>query len=140
MCFAFGSSSRTFARDSPNCTGSGKTVIEFCSAETKDEFKISENRVVRSSVAMILKPCFETKRYSNTPNLGDSVSEVILATAASILCLKSRRSTGSGGTYTQSLMNPTDKNHMASDRVNVEAMRNKLYCEALCGKSIGRVQ
>ncbi|GFW11455.1 hypothetical protein TNCV_3809741 [Trichonephila clavipes] len=29
---------------------------------------------------------------------------------------------------------------MASDRVNVEAMRNKLYREALCGKSIGLLQ
>ncbi|GFX85427.1 hypothetical protein TNCV_3716011 [Trichonephila clavipes] len=29
---------------------------------------------------------------------------------------------------------------MVSDWVNVEAMRNKLYREALCGKSIARVQ
>ncbi|GFV39824.1 hypothetical protein TNCV_2478401 [Trichonephila clavipes] len=33
-----------------------------------------------------------------------------------------------------------DKNHMASDRVNVEVMRNRLYREALCSQSIGRVQ
>ncbi|GFT26607.1 putative DD41D transposase [Trichonephila clavipes] len=62
-----------------------------------------------------------------------SVSEVILAAAASILCRKSGRSAGSGSTY-------TDKNHMESDRGNVEAMRNKLYRDALCGKSSGRVQ
>ncbi|GFY03042.1 hypothetical protein TNCV_980471 [Trichonephila clavipes] len=30
-----------------------------------------------------------------------------------------------------------DKSHMASDRMNVEAMRYKLYREALCGQSIG---
>ncbi|PRD32618.1 UNVERIFIED_CONTAM: hypothetical protein NCL1_19899 [Trichonephila clavipes] len=35
-----------------------------------------------------------------------SVSEEILATSASILCLKSESSAGSRGTYTQSFMNP----------------------------------
>ncbi|GFT05983.1 hypothetical protein TNCV_3927131 [Trichonephila clavipes] len=45
---------------------------------------------------------------------------------ASILCLKSGRSAGSGGT---SLMSPTDKNPMVSDRVNVEVMRNNLHLE-----------
>ncbi|GFY07810.1 hypothetical protein TNCV_4287461 [Trichonephila clavipes] len=33
-----------------------------------------------------------------------SASEAILATSASIMCLKSGRSAGSGGTYTQYLM------------------------------------
>ncbi|GFU16512.1 uncharacterized protein TNCV_836741 [Trichonephila clavipes] len=66
-----------------------------------------------------------------------SVSEKILVTSASILGLKSEKSTGSGGTYTQSFMNPTDKRLKASDRVNVEVMRYKLYREALCGQSIG---
>ncbi|GFW28180.1 hypothetical protein TNCV_4499101 [Trichonephila clavipes] len=35
-----------------------------------------------------------------------SASEEILATSASILCLKSERSAGSGKTYTQSFMKP----------------------------------
>ncbi|GFW86278.1 transposable element Tcb2 transposase [Trichonephila clavipes] len=54
--------------------------------------------------------------------LESSVSEKILATSASILCLKSERSAGSGESYTQSFKNPTDKSCMVSDRVTVEAM------------------
>ncbi|GFW71056.1 hypothetical protein TNCV_191471 [Trichonephila clavipes] len=65
---------------------------------------------------IILDSCYTTIR---------AVSEEILATAASILCLKSGRST------------PTNKSHMVSYWVNVEVMRYKLFLEDLCSQSVG---
>ncbi|GFX31012.1 hypothetical protein TNCV_2025151 [Trichonephila clavipes] len=67
------------------------------------------------------------------------VSEEILATSASVMCRKYERSAGAEERTHDPLRTPSDKSHMASDRVNVEAMKYKLYREAICGQSIGRV-
>ncbi|GFU11112.1 hypothetical protein TNCV_2936451 [Trichonephila clavipes] len=69
------------------------------------------------------------------PNFFPRISEEILATSASVMCLKSERSAGCGGTYTQSFMNPHRfKLHgIRSDECGGHAL------QALSGGSLGPV-